>query len=72
MVCSTFFYQCMPGDVRACQDGLQNFFSTFDRLTEGVGGLKLFGQCPYRTNTFQKGASLRIVCSANFAFREEQ
>ena len=22
------------------------------------GGLKLFGQCPYRTNTFQKGASL--------------
>ena len=22
------------------------------------GGLKLFGQCPYRTNTFKKGASL--------------
>ena len=33
-------------------------FSTFARLTE-EGGLKLFGQCPYRTNTFQKGASLR-------------
>ena len=29
----------------------------FPCLTEG-GGLKLFGQCPYRTNTFQKGASL--------------
>ena len=28
----------------------------------GLGGrLKLFGQCPYRTNTFQKGASLREV-----------
>ena len=35
------------------------FFSTFARLTEG-GGLKLFGQCPYRANTFQKGASLTI------------
>ena len=33
-------------------------FSTFARLTEGGGGLKLFGQCPYRTNTFQKGTSL--------------
>ena len=21
-----FFYQCMPGDVRACQDGLEHFF----------------------------------------------
>ena len=37
-------------------------FSTFARLTEGQGGrgLKLFGQCPYRTNTFQKGASLHL------------
>ena len=33
-------------------------FSMFARLTEGGGGLKLFGQCPYRTNTFQKRASL--------------
>ena len=24
----------------------------------GAGGLKLFGQCPYGNNTFQKGASL--------------
>ena len=34
-------------------------FSTFSCLTEGggEGGLKLFGQYPYRTNTFQKGAS---------------
>ena len=28
----------------------------FDR---GGGGLKMFGQCLYRANTFQKGASLR-------------
>ena len=34
------------------------FFSMFARLTEGGGALKLFGQCPYRTNIFQKGASL--------------
>ena len=26
-------------------------------MTEG-GSLELFGQCPFRTNTFQKGASL--------------
>ena len=32
-------------------------FSTFACLTKGVG-LKLFKQYPYRTNTFQKGASL--------------
>ena len=31
-------------------------FSTFARLTEG-GDLKLFWQCPNRTNTLQKGAS---------------
>ena len=44
--------------VKACQDGLEHFFSTLARLTERGGGLKLFWQCPYRTNTFQKGASL--------------
>ena len=38
MVWSTFFYQCMPGDVRACQDGLEHFFSTFARFIEGGGG----------------------------------
>ena len=27
----------------------------------GVGGLKLFGQCTYRTNTSQKGASLMMI-----------
>ena len=49
----------LPGGVRVCQDGPRHFFSRFSRLKEGgPGGLKLFGQCPYRTNTFQKGASL--------------
>ena len=32
-------------------------FSTFALLTEGGGVPKLFGQCSFRTNTFQKGAS---------------
>ena len=46
----------LPGGVRVCQDGSRHFFSRFSRLKEGgPGGLKLFGQCPYRTNTFQKG-----------------
>ena len=27
----------------------------------GGGGLKLFGQCPNITNTFQKGASLILI-----------
>ena len=57
MVLGTFFPQ-LPRGVRACQDGMGHFFSTFARLTEG-GGLKLFGQCPYRTKIFQKGASLK-------------
>ena len=53
------FFPTLPGGVRACQDGLGHFFSTFACLTEGGragggGALKLFGQCPYRTNTFQK------------------
>ena len=30
-------------------------------LARGGGCLKIFGQCPYRTNTFQNGAFLRIV-----------
>ena len=48
------------GGVKACQDGFEHFFfSTFARLTERGGeALKLFGQCPYKTNIFQKGASL--------------
>ena len=57
MVWGTFF-STLPGGVRACQDGLGHFFPTFARLTEGGGCLKLFWQCLYRTNTFQKGASL--------------
>ena len=46
---------------KACQDGLEHFFPhicPFDRGGRGWGGgggLKLFWQCPYRTNTFQKG-----------------
>ena len=45
---------------------------TFDRRGEG---LKLFGQCPYGNNTFQKGASLRertkvpnLTCSPAASF----
>ena len=38
---------------------LGHFFPTFARLTEG-GCLSLIGQCPYRTNTFQKGAYLTL------------
>ena len=53
------FFPLLPEGERACQDDFGHFFSTFARLTEG-GGLKLFGQCPYRANTFQKGASLTI------------
>ena len=34
------------------------FFPRCPRLKGGRGVLNLFGQCPYRTNTFQKGASL--------------
>ena len=33
-VWNTFFPR-LPGGVRACQDGLGHFFSTFARLTEG-------------------------------------
>ena len=58
MVSGTFFLSTLPGGVRACQDGLGHFFSTFACFTERGGGLKLFGQCIYRTNTFQKGAFL--------------
>ena len=55
------------GGVNAGQNGLGHFFSTFACLTEG--GLKLFGQCPYRINTFQKGASLRHTIKAlSFGF----
>ena len=53
-----------PTFAQGCQglpEWLGALFSTFARLTEGGrGGLKLFGQCPYRTNTFQKGASLSL------------
>ena len=59
MVRGTFF-PCLPRGVRACWDGWEHFFSTFARLTEGRGGgLKLYEQFPYRTNTFQNGAPLR-------------
>ena len=48
------------GGVKACQDGLGHFFFHVCPFDRGGGGLKLFGQFSYRTNTFQKGASLRI------------
>ena len=64
------FFPRLPGGVKACQDGLGHFFHVcpFDR---GGVGLKLFGQCPYRTNTFQKGAShlrgyLRLTQASKF------
>ena len=60
MVWGTFF-PCLPVGVRACQDGLGHFFPTFARLTERRGSLKLFGQGPCRTNTFQKEASLKLL-----------
>ena len=44
------------GGDKACQDGLKHFF--FPRL--------LFEQCPYRTNTFKKGASLSLLREASF------
>ena len=31
------FFQCLPRGVRACQDGLGHFFSTFACLTERGG-----------------------------------
>ena len=45
------------GGVKACQDGLGHFFSTFARLTEeGV----YLGNA-HRNNTFQKWASLTTL-----------
>ena len=44
------------------RDGLGHFFLTFVRLMEGRGSLKLFVQSPIRTNTFQKGASITLLC----------
>ena len=37
MVWGTFF-PSLPGDVRACQDGLWHFFSTFARGCKGLPG----------------------------------
>ena len=49
---------------RGCK-GLSGWFGAFFphicRLTEGGGCLKLFWQCLYRTNTFQKGDSLNLL-----------
>ena len=38
-------------------DGLGHFFFHICPFDRGGVGLKLFGQCPYRTNIFQKGPS---------------
>ena len=54
MVWSTFFYQCIPGDVRACQDGLEHFFSTFVHLTER-GGEDDLGNAHIEPSHFKKG-----------------
>ena len=54
MVWGTFFPCCRGW---ACQDGLGHiFFHGYPFDKGGRGVLKLFGQCQYRTNTFQKGA----------------
>ena len=55
------FRVCFISSSSASNVSVFGIFFTFARSTEG-GGLKLFGQCPYRTNTFQKGASLKSTC----------
>ena len=56
MAWSTFF----PTFARRCE-GLPGWFEApFCLFDRGGEGLKLFGQCPYRTNTFQKGV-LEII-----------
>ena len=58
------FFPTFAGGVRACQDSSGHFFFQVC-LFEGGGGRKLFGQCPYKTNSFQKGASLTgttLIC----------
>ena len=59
-----FFHMGIPPKGGGCK-GLPGWFgalfSTFARLTEG-GGLKLFVQCPYKTNTIthlKKGLPLQ-------------
>ena len=47
--------KCLPGWFGAL------FFLHICPFDRGGGCLKIFGQCPYRTNTFQNGAFLRIV-----------
>ena len=61
MVLGTFFPQ-LPRGVRACQDGMGHFFSTFARLTEGPsergGGSEAIWARPIKN---QEGASLMQV-----------
>ena len=56
-----FFYQCIPGDVRACQGGLEHFFSTFVHLTER-GGEDDFGNAHIEPSHFKKGLPL-LTCT---------
>ena len=58
MVRPTFF-PCLPGGVRACQDGLEYFFSIFAHLTEGRGGY--LGNAHIEPTNFKKGASLTSI-----------
>ena len=60
------FRVCFISSSSASNVSVFGIFFTFARSTEG-GGLKLFGQCPYRTNTFQKGASPRREDFNSFA-----
>ena len=54
------FLWCVVSIDGHCQDGLGHFFPRLPVWQRGGGGLKLFGKFSYKTNTFQKGASLRI------------
>ena len=64
MVWSTFFYQCIPGDVRACRDGLEHFFSTFVHLTERGGeDLSNLGNAHIQPTHFKRRLPLGLSVS---------
>ena len=51
-----FFCINLPGGVRACQDGLEHFFSTFVHLTERGGeDLSDLGNAHIEPTHFKKG-----------------
>ena len=64
MCCVLFFPPC-PGVKGLAGMVWGTFFHVWLFHRGGEGGLKLFGQCPYWTNTFQKGASLTKTSSTD-------